>query len=172
MSPCTAARRPVRDPLEPSVAARASFPTCGAPLRSSTNGSPHPNFLTCSRSRAQPGPGSLIVVLIGLKATGLAGAAASFIAMFTLSGLVVHLAARHWQSCRALRLASHWSALAPVAVGLTLASGLSLRHRARVAALARDHRQHCTLRNERAAGPGRLYFAACWIVIRGRIEQC
>jgi len=78
-------------------------------------------------SRAAPGPGSLIVVLIGLKAAGLAGAAVSFAAMFLPSCLAVHLVARYWQ--RAAR--SEWRALleralAPVAVGLTFASGLAL----------------------------------------------
>jgi chromate transporter len=78
-------------------------------------------------SRAAPGPGSLIVVLIGLKAAGLAGAALSFAAMFAPSCLAVHIVARYWQ--RAAR--SAWRAvveraLAPIAVGMTFASGLSL----------------------------------------------
>ena len=78
-------------------------------------------------SRSAPGPGSLIVLLIGLKAAGLAGAAVSFAAMFAPSCLAVHVVARYWQ--RAAR--SAWRtlverALAPVAVGLTFASGLSL----------------------------------------------
>ena len=83
---------------------------------------------TCSRSPApRPGPGSLIVVLIGLKAAGLAGAAVSFVAMFGPSCLAVHIIARFWQRAAA----SAWRAmveraLAPVAVGLTFASGLSL----------------------------------------------
>jgi chromate transporter len=78
-------------------------------------------------SRAAPGPGSLIVVLVGLKAAGLAGAAVSFVAMFGPSCLAVHIIARFWQRAAA----SAWRAmveraLAPVAVGLTFASGLSL----------------------------------------------
>ncbi|WP_158258513.1 chromate transporter [Rhodopila globiformis] len=78
-------------------------------------------------SRATPGPGSLIVVLIGLKAAGLAGAAVSFAAMFAPSCLAVHLVARSWH--RAAHTA--WRALlerafAPIGVGLTFASGLSL----------------------------------------------
>ncbi len=78
-------------------------------------------------SRAAPGPGSLIVLLIGLKAAGIAGAAVSFAAMFGPSSLLVHIVARYWQ--RAAR--SAWRAvveraLAPVAVGLTFASGLAL----------------------------------------------
>ena len=58
-------------------------------------------------SRAAPGPGSLIVLLIGLKAAGLAGAAISFTAMFAPSSLAVHLVARYWQ--RAAR--SAWRAV-------------------------------------------------------------
>ena len=78
-------------------------------------------------SRAAPGPGSLIVVLVGMKAAGLAGAAVSFVAMFAPSCLAVHLVAKAWHRAAA----SAWRALleralAPVAVGLTFASGLSL----------------------------------------------
>jgi chromate transporter len=78
-------------------------------------------------SRAAPGPGSLIVMLVGLKAAGIAGAVVSFVAMFGPSCLAVHVVARYWQ--RAERFA--WRAvveraLAPVAVGLTFASGLAL----------------------------------------------
>ena len=78
-------------------------------------------------SRAAPGPGSLIVVLIGLKAAGLAGAIVSFIAMFAPSCLAVHMVARSWHQAAL----SSWRpvverALAPVAVGLTFASGLAL----------------------------------------------
>jgi chromate transporter len=78
-------------------------------------------------SRAAPGPGSLIVLLIGLKAAGLAGAAVSFTAMFAPSCLAVHLVARYWhRAARAAWRALVERALAPVAVGLTFASGLSL----------------------------------------------
>ena len=78
-------------------------------------------------SRAAPGPGSQIVVLIGQKAAGLPGAAVSFVAMFLPSTVVVYFVARGWQ--RAAR--SAWRsiveyALAPVAIGLTFASGLAL----------------------------------------------
>jgi chromate transporter len=87
-----------------------------------------PQFLDMfAISRAAPGPGSLIVLLVGLKAAGMAGAAVSFVAMFAPSCLAVHVVARYWQ--RAERTA--WRAvvergLAPVAVGLTFASGLAL----------------------------------------------
>ena len=78
-------------------------------------------------SRAAPGPGSLIVVLIGMKAAGILGGVVSFVAMFAPSSLVVFLVARGWHRAAA----SAWRAtveraLAPVAVGLTFASGLAL----------------------------------------------
>jgi chromate transporter len=78
-------------------------------------------------SRAAPGPGSLIVVLIGLKVAGLLGAAVSFLAMFAPSCLAVHAIARTWHNAAR----SRWRpmlerALGPVAVGLTFASGLAL----------------------------------------------
>src|SRR3954453_11101849 len=78
-------------------------------------------------SRAAPGPGSLIVVLIGLKAAGLAGAAVSFAAMFAPSCLAAHLVARHWHGpAQAVWRAGGERAVASIAVGLTFASGLSL----------------------------------------------
>ena len=78
-------------------------------------------------SRAAPGPGSLIVVLIGQKAAGLAGAAVAAIAMFLPSCLLVHLAARVWGRYHAALWRQRAErALAPVAIGLTYASGLAL----------------------------------------------
>jgi chromate transporter len=78
-------------------------------------------------SRAAPGPGSLIVLLIGLKAAGMAGAALSFTAMFAPSCLAVHVVARYWhRAARSAWRAVVERALGPVAVGLTFASGLSL----------------------------------------------
>ncbi len=78
-------------------------------------------------SRAAPGPGSLIVVLIGQKAAGAAGAAVSFVAMFAPSCIVIYLVSRVWH--RAGK--SAWRdvverAFAPIAVGLTFASGFAL----------------------------------------------
>jgi chromate transporter len=80
-------------------------------------------------SRAAPGPGSLIVVLIGQKAAGLAGALVSFVAMFGPSCALTYVAARVWHrySHAAWRVLVE-RALAPVAIGLTFASGLALIH--------------------------------------------
>lgn len=79
-------------------------------------------------SRSAPGPGSLIVVLIGQKAAGLAGGLVSGVAMFGPSSALAYLVARFWHRAGG---AEGWRArveraLAPVAVGLTLASGIAL----------------------------------------------
>jgi chromate transporter len=78
-------------------------------------------------SRVAPGPGSLLVTLIGQKVAGLPGAVVATFAMFVPSCLLVHLGARYWNR---LREAS-WRGvaergLAPVGVGLTYAAGLVL----------------------------------------------
>jgi chromate transporter len=87
-----------------------------------------PEFLAFfAISRAAPGPGSLIVVLIGQKAAGLAGALVAFLAMFGPSCVLAYVAARVWhRSAHAPWRILVERALAPVAIGLTLASGLAL----------------------------------------------
>ena len=78
-------------------------------------------------SRAAPGPGSMIAVLVGQKAAGLAGAAVSFVAMFGPSSLVVHFVARFWnRAARKPWRAVVEQALAPIGIGMTFATGLSL----------------------------------------------
>ena len=81
-------------------------------------------------SRAAPGPGSLIAALIGQKAAGLPGAVVASVAMTAPSSLLVYWtsswARRHPQS--SVRRAFE-RALAPVAIGLTAGSALSVaRH--------------------------------------------
>ena len=78
-------------------------------------------------SRATPGPGTLFVILVGLKAAGLTGAVVAFIGMFAPPGLLVHLLASGWHSMRGHR----WyglveQALGPIGIGLTFASALAL----------------------------------------------
>ena len=78
-------------------------------------------------SRAAPGPGSMIAVLIGQKAAGLAGAAVSFVAMFGPSCIAVHFVARGWdRAARKPWRAVVEQALAPIGIGMTFATGLSL----------------------------------------------
>ncbi|MDA8049818.1 MAG: chromate transporter [Rhodospirillales bacterium] len=78
-------------------------------------------------SRAAPGPGSLIVLLIGQKAAGLPGAAVAGAAMYGPTSLAAHLAARLWRRAegRAWRETAE-RALAPLAVGLTFAGGIAV----------------------------------------------
>ncbi len=78
-------------------------------------------------SRAAPGPGSLIVLLVGLKAAGVLGAVLAVVAMYLPSGVIVLLGARAWGSAARAAWRTHAErALAPVAVGLTYASGIAL----------------------------------------------
>ena len=78
-------------------------------------------------SRIAPGPGSLLVTLIGQKVAGLPGAAVATLAMFVPSCLLLHLGARFF---RRLSEAS-WRGvaergLAPVGIGLTYAAAIVL----------------------------------------------
>jgi chromate transporter len=78
-------------------------------------------------SRAAPGPGSLIVLLVGLKAAGVIGAVLAVLAMYLPSSLIVFFGARAWSSAARASWRAHAErALAPVAVGLTFASGIAL----------------------------------------------
>jgi chromate transporter len=78
-------------------------------------------------SRLTPGPGSLIVTLVGQKAAGMVGAVVATVAMFLPSCLLVHVTARVWHRYRdAGWRATLEQALAPVAVGLVFASALAL----------------------------------------------
>lgn len=78
-------------------------------------------------SRAAPGPGSLFVILVGQQAAGLAGAAVAGLAMYVPSCLVVHVVTRLWHNAaEAPWRKTAEAALAPVAVGLTFASGIAL----------------------------------------------
>lgn len=78
-------------------------------------------------SRAAPGPGSLIVVMVGQRAAGLTGALVAGLAMYTPACLTVYFAARVWrryENAPWRTLAER--ALAPVSVGMIYASGLVL----------------------------------------------
>jgi chromate transporter len=78
-------------------------------------------------SRTAPGPGSMIAVLVGQKAAGIMGAIVSFLAMFGPSSLVVYFVARSWnRAARKPWRAVVERALAPVGIGMTFATGLSL----------------------------------------------
>ena len=77
-------------------------------------------------SRAIP-PGSLIVVLIGQKAAGILGGLVALLAMFGPSSLLAYTTARLWHRAGG----AAWretleQALAPVSIGLTIASGIAI----------------------------------------------
>jgi chromate transporter len=77
-------------------------------------------------SRAVP-PGSMIVVLIGQKAAGVAGGLVALLAMFGPSSILAFATARLWhRASRAAWRGTLEQALAPVSVGLTIASGIAL----------------------------------------------
>jgi chromate transporter len=78
-------------------------------------------------SQAAPGPSSLIVGLIGLKAAGVAGALVAALAMFVPPAVLTWLASRAWnRSKEAKWRVAVEHGLAPVTVGLIFASGLTI----------------------------------------------
>lgn len=86
-----------------------------------------PEFLAFfAISRAAPGPGSLLVVLIGQKVAGLPGAAVAGLAMFGPSCLLAYLCARLWHRAVGAWRGHVERALAPIAIGLTFAAGIAL----------------------------------------------
>jgi chromate transporter len=77
-------------------------------------------------SRAIP-PGSMIVVLIGQKAAGVAGGVVALLAMFGPSSLLAFALAKLWHRAgRAVWRETLERALAPVSIGVTIASGIAL----------------------------------------------
>jgi chromate transporter len=87
-----------------------------------------PEFLAFfAISRAAPGPGSLIVVLIGQKVAGLVGATVALVAMFGPSCLLAYGVAHVWHRTAGSAWRQHVErALAPMAIGLTFASAIAL----------------------------------------------
>jgi chromate transporter len=80
-------------------------------------------------SRVAPGPGMQLVTLIGWQAAGVVGAFAASLAMFVPSSLGVYLVTTIWgrlPESRGKQAVEH--GLAPLAIGLTLASVLTLLH--------------------------------------------
>jgi chromate transporter len=75
-------------------------------------------------SQAAPGPNMLVVSLIGWKIAEFPGALAAFIGMCAPSSVLVYGLSRFWERHRERRWnRSLTSALGPIAIGLTLASG-------------------------------------------------
>jgi chromate transporter len=77
-------------------------------------------------SRAIP-PGSMIVVLVGQKAAGILGGLVALLSMFGPSSLLAYAVARLWhRTGGAAWRETLEQALAPVSIGVTIASGLAL----------------------------------------------
>ena len=78
-------------------------------------------------SRMAPGPGTLLVTLIGWHVAGAWGAFVASVAIFTPTALLVYGLARIWARTRGARWQLALEAgLRPVAAGMILASGLVL----------------------------------------------
>ncbi|HQT38527.1 MAG TPA: chromate transporter [Acidocella sp.] len=78
-------------------------------------------------TRATPGPGSTIVLLIGQKVAGLPGAFIGGLAMFLPSSLLVFILSRVWHRTRQSKLVKIIEhALGPIAIGLVFASAMVL----------------------------------------------
>jgi chromate transporter len=78
-------------------------------------------------SRAAPGPGTLIVTLIGWKAAGLAGAIAASVAFYLPTSLILYGVASVWRRYRS----APWRepvehGLAPIAIGLIFAGAYAI----------------------------------------------
>ncbi|HEY1325376.1 MAG TPA: chromate transporter [Casimicrobiaceae bacterium] len=74
-----------------------------------------------------PGPNAMVVALIGWKVAGIAGAFVATVAICGPSSLLCYVALHWWDRLRASpRRAIVARALAPVAIGLILASGYTL----------------------------------------------
>jgi chromate transporter len=78
-------------------------------------------------SRMAPGPGTLIVTMLGWKVAGLPGALVASVAIFMPSSLLVYGLARLWSRYRGAK----WQTaiemgLAPIAAGMVLVSSFTL----------------------------------------------
>ena len=74
-----------------------------------------------------PGPNAMVVSLLGWKVAGVAGAFVATLAVCGPSSVLCYFAMRRWERMRDARLRRVvQSALAPVAIGLILASGFTL----------------------------------------------
>jgi chromate transporter len=78
-------------------------------------------------SRAAPGPGALLVTLIGWKVASWPGAIVATIAMFLPSSLLCYGAAHIWNRARGSRMHSALEkGLAPVGTGLVIAGAIAV----------------------------------------------
>jgi chromate transporter len=80
-------------------------------------------------SRASPGPGAMLVTLIGWKISGLAGAIVATIAIFLPSSILCYRIAKVWNRHRGTPLHTALEqGLLPIGTGLTLAGAIITQH--------------------------------------------
>ena len=97
-------------------------------------------------SQAAPGPSNLIVALIGYKVDGVPGALAAQLAMMLPAGLVMLLVTRIWLSTSERRRhVAMEHGLGPIAVGLVLASGVTVARGAGLSTAGYIAAAFCTL---------------------------
>jgi chromate transporter len=78
-------------------------------------------------SRAAPGPGSILVTLIGWKVAGWPGALVASLGIFLPSSLLCYGVTKAWNRARGTRLhAAIEQGLTPIAAGLMLAGALAI----------------------------------------------
>ncbi|MGE0628412.1 MAG: chromate transporter [Hyphomicrobiaceae bacterium] len=76
-------------------------------------------------SRASPGPGAMLVTLVGWKVAGWAGAIVATIAIFLPSSIVCYLAAHAWNRHRGTRLHTALErGLVPIGTGLSISGAI------------------------------------------------
>jgi len=88
----------------------------------------HQQFMTSyALGQVTPGPGTTLVVPIGYQVAGVPGGIVALLAFFVPTAIIAVVAAAFWGRVRDVSwVASARGALLPVAVGLTLASAVSL----------------------------------------------
>ena len=88
-------------------------------------------------SRLTPGPGSLLVAMIGWRAGGLVGAVIAFVCIFLPTSLFIYGLAKVWSRHReAAWTRAVGAGLAPVAAGMVMAASFTVLHAAEGGVLA------------------------------------
>lgn len=87
-------------------------------------------------SRISPGPGAMLVTLIGWKLAGWAGAAVATIAIFLPSSLLCYRVAKVWNRHRGTPLhRALEQGLLPIGTGLTIAGAILTQHTSQTGAI-------------------------------------
>lgn len=87
-------------------------------------------------SRISPGPGAMLVTLIGWKVSGWLGAVVATIAIFLPSSILCYRIAKIWNRHRGTRLhRALEQGLMPIGTGLTLAGAIITQHTSQTGAI-------------------------------------